>query len=60
MQTNPEDQMKSPVDPNQAPSQQEQSDPQLTELKGFIDPNEKLEPVEDKIDSENEKRKEED
>lgn len=29
----------------QPPQKQEQSDPQLTELKGFIDPNEDLEPT---------------
>lgn len=30
---------------NQAKARQQQSDPQLTELKGFIDPNEDLEPT---------------
>ena len=30
---------------NQTKSRQEQSDPQLTELKGFIDPSEDLEPT---------------
>ena len=29
----------------QAEGRQEQSDPQLTELKGFVDPSEDLEPV---------------
>ena len=38
---------KVPVDEDNKPltrEDQQKSDPQLTELKGFIDPNEKLEP----------------
>lgn len=45
---------------SQTESRQEQSDPQLTELKGFVDPNEDLEPtltdgtkVPDKAEDEN-------
>jgi hypothetical protein len=30
---------------NESKGQQQQSDPQLTELKGFVDPNEDLEPT---------------
>ena len=34
------------TDPHNAPeSKQEKSDPQLTELKGFVDPDEDLEPT---------------
>lgn len=41
---------------NPAPdSKQEKSDPNLTELKGFIDPNEKLEPKAEEIDAEKDK-----
>jgi len=32
------------------PSKQQKTDPQLTELKGFVDTREKLEPMEEAID----------
>jgi hypothetical protein len=35
-----------------AENQQEKTDPNLTELKGFTDSDEKLEPKEDQIDAE--------
>lgn len=39
------------------PTKQEQSDPQITELKGFVDKNEKLEPMDNEIDRANEEQK---
>ena len=39
------------------PNRQEQSDPQLTELKGFVDSDEKLEPMDHEIDQTKEKIK---
>ncbi len=54
----PNDQHNIKKQPGNNPSsdnKQEKSDPNLTELKGFIDPKEKLEPKADKIDSEKKK-----
>ena len=39
------------------PTKQQQSDPQITEIKGFIDKNEKLEPMDNEIDRANEEQK---
>jgi len=36
-------------------TKQQKTDPQITELKGYIDPNEKLEPMADQIDRENDR-----
>lgn len=38
------DPLQQPADDKQSKKQQQQSDPQKTELKGFIDPTEDLEP----------------
>jgi hypothetical protein len=47
-QFNAEDQMNN--ESEESRKKQQQSDPQLTELKGFVDPNEKIEP--DLVDDE--------
>jgi hypothetical protein len=41
------------------PTRQQQSDPQITELRGFIDENEKLEPMDEEIKKAHKKNKEE-
>lgn len=48
-----------PDEETNSKKKQQQTDPQITELKGFIDPNEKLEPeIEEEVkDAKNEKPK---
>jgi hypothetical protein len=40
------------------PNHQEQADPNLTELKGFTDPNEKLEPLDEAKENEDTEKRE--
>jgi hypothetical protein len=68
MQENTNDQSSSTEkDSSESKAQQQQSDPQLTELKGFVDPNEDLEPTledgtkaPDKAEEENKKNDDDD
>jgi hypothetical protein len=41
--------------PSDQTAEQQKTDPQITELKGYVDPNEKLEPMADQIDQENDR-----
>ncbi len=49
---NPSDVKEQPGNNPASDNQQEKTDPNLTELKGFTDSNEKLEPKAEEIDSE--------
>lgn len=54
-QNDPHTVKEEPGDNSVSDNKQEKTDPNLTELKGFTDSNEKLEPKADQIDSEKKK-----